>query len=546
MVHSPVTSFRSRQWWVSRKRIAVVAATAATVFISISFGALPTAQASVALTSPVGQASMPEASASCPDVIFIGARGSGESDVQFEGEGPNVYAISQAMKTALATHGVTFSSVGVTRSDGYLADPVGDFVPTAAQLKALLTVPLNKLVSYYYDHNVKPFLNSIAGGVTATEKVTKYWAGACPDSQLVLSGYSQGAMAVHQAEDVLYSSDQSTMRHVAATVLLADGDLTPTTDAKTFGSAPAQGREGVQDFGQRYFGASGIPREVPVPKLTAEICNSDDIVCDFPSSLVKFVKDAVEETHPVIKAATLAHDLYLWYHVHTSYVSDTGGIVTSKDPALTSAAKWAATLILRITTTHLPSSIEGTAVSDQLAAVGGVKPYTWSGSADGLAVNPNGTITGTPSASGSFLLDAKVTSSSGTNATAKLNLVVSDGCGGAGTVTEGGTFTGSYSGTWSANWTQDSTGAILSGTMTVVADGVGVIENAYPFDINDDPAPTCLNLDNPGGAFLGAIESLTPTSGNVWAISTSGTWTLAQFNLGSGTYSGTGTLTGST
>jgi hypothetical protein len=65
---------------------------------------------------------------------------------------------------------------------------------------------------------------------------------------------------------------------------------------------------------------------------------------------------------------------------------------------------------LKITTTTLPNGVLGTAypAGTQLQATGGVPPYTWalttaaSTFPTNLALNPNGTITGTPTATGVF------------------------------------------------------------------------------------------------------------------------------------------------
>ena len=64
------------------------------------------------------------------------------------------------------------------------------------------------------------------------------------------------------------------------------------------------------------------------------------------------------------------------------------------------------TALLKITTTSLPDGTVGAAYpSTQLTATGGVPPYTWSLTGGtmlpaGLMLNPNGTITGTPTATG--------------------------------------------------------------------------------------------------------------------------------------------------
>ena len=73
---------------------------------------------------------------------------------------------------------------------------------------------------------------------------------------------------------------------------------------------------------------------------------------------------------------------------------------------------------LSITTASLPNGQIGAAYTAQVAATGGVPPYTWSASGlpGGLAASAAGAITGTPTASGSFTVGVTVTDS--TKATA--------------------------------------------------------------------------------------------------------------------------------
>jgi Putative Ig domain len=75
----------------------------------------------------------------------------------------------------------------------------------------------------------------------------------------------------------------------------------------------------------------------------------------------------------------------------------------------------AAVTPLQITTTSVPSGQVGTPYSTTLAASGGTTPYSWSISSGalpaGLTLSATGTISGTPTASGSFSFTAKVTDS---------------------------------------------------------------------------------------------------------------------------------------
>jgi hypothetical protein len=75
----------------------------------------------------------------------------------------------------------------------------------------------------------------------------------------------------------------------------------------------------------------------------------------------------------------------------------------------------ATTAPLQATTASLPNGTNGTAYNFSLAASGGQPPYSWSvtpgyaGPPGNLTLNPNGTITGTPTNTGTFYFEARVT-----------------------------------------------------------------------------------------------------------------------------------------
>jgi hypothetical protein len=91
----------------------------------------------------------------------------------------------------------------------------------------------------------------------------------------------------------------------------------------------------------------------------------------------------------------------------------------------------AAQQALCITTTDLPSGTVHVPYSGALAAVGGTAPYAWSlasGSLPpGLALSASGTITGTPTTSGTFTFAIKVTDSAAGTATMSFTITVAAG-----------------------------------------------------------------------------------------------------------------------
>ncbi len=265
-------------------------------------------------------ASPARASATCADVTYIGAAGSGELNDAAAGDyhrmGPEVYKMASVLESALATSQLKMNRMPV----GYPADSVGDLVPSAGEVGGLFLggggVAL-ALLHYKHFHFDK-YIASIDAGIAATVRMAKDQVASCPASALVLAGYSQGAMVVHQAELRLAASGRAdVLSHIAGTLLLGDGDRAAGTKAKLFGTSAA-GDEGI-----RTYLHGNDRKDVVFPERTANICNSHDIVCDF-------------------NLRTLQHPLRA-IDVHTTYATkDKKGRASSYSPLLTQAPRWLA------------------------------------------------------------------------------------------------------------------------------------------------------------------------------------------------------------
>ena len=81
-----------------------------------------------------------------------------------------------------------------------------------------------------------------------------------------------------------------------------------------------------------------------------------------------------------------------------------------------------------ITTSTLPNGTVNQAYGATLAATGGVAPYAWSVSAGalpgGLNLNPNGSLSGTPTAAGNFDFTASVTDANSLSSTRQLRITI--------------------------------------------------------------------------------------------------------------------------
>lgn len=212
------------------------------------------------------------AASACADYHWIGAAGSGQRDAAGltanGGMGSVVYQSYQQLKAQLAADGRTIDAEAVQ----YPAAPV----------------PLEGGLSGWLG-----FLGSVDDGTDATEKQYKAFTERCPDTKVVLAGYSQGAMVVHRN---LY--DLADDPHLAAALLIADGDRLPVdTTIKLGSTAVAQGHgEGVaQDHS---FLASTNTSQLPpaIGTRTISVCDVGDPVCDYNPDTAK-ISDASIAIH---------------------------------------------------------------------------------------------------------------------------------------------------------------------------------------------------------------------------------------------------------
>jgi cutinase len=283
--------------WDRQRRAAAVAAVVMTV-------------AAVAAGSASGAPA--HASSACAAVTFLGAAGSGEGPgskdySKMQGLGAEVYGMDQSFVKALGSS-VSLSTMHVD----YAAASTHDLEPVHPNivLSLVLDDPISAEALYAAD--IGKFFESIQQGTSIAVSDVKALVSSCPSTLIVLAGYSQGAMVMHQAELQLAVDGDGLLTHVAGTMLLADGDRAPNTKAaEQLGTAPAGG-EGIRPY-LRLVGK----KDVPLPATTADICNKNDFVCDFTIRSVRHIPTDVR--------------------IHTSYATS---------PLLTEAANWIAGLIL--------------------------------------------------------------------------------------------------------------------------------------------------------------------------------------------------------
>ena len=274
----------------------VTARQLATPLAIVTCAALLGMPAASTLGRPVSAGSVRDAG-SCPDLYIVGLRGSGEkADARQSSMGPTIFHMAQRLRARFEADDETVTLVGVE----YPALGVETLQPSTREL-ALLPAQPEAAFGLWYRHNFKKYLGSITDGVDAAHEAIVRATTACPDSDLVLAGYSQGAMAIHQAESRLRDEQaQDALDAIVGTLLLGDGDRVPNTAAHRVGSSAKRG-EGVRTY------AHGNARaDVVDPELTAEICDANDIVCDFNvSRLLHFKRFSAVHTGYLRRATAI-------------------------------------------------------------------------------------------------------------------------------------------------------------------------------------------------------------------------------------------------
>ena len=211
----------------------------------------------------------------CPDVHWIGAAGSGErtpADVAADdGMGRVVYKSYRDFAQLVQQSGRTITAEAVD----YPA------VPVPADGGALGWLG---------------FMGSVDTGAQALGRQYAAFVAQCPTSQVVLAGYSQGAMVVHRNLAALETSP-----NLSAALLVADGDRLPqdpTVNLGSVASVPGHGKGVAQDW--PVLAHAPAPLTPAMGGRTISVCDLGDAVCDYNP-------DAEDDMNP---AAVAVHTHY--------------------------------------------------------------------------------------------------------------------------------------------------------------------------------------------------------------------------------------------
>jgi hypothetical protein len=162
----------------------------------------------------------------------------------------------------------------------------------------------------------------------------------------------------------------------------------------------------------------------------------------------------------------------------------------------------------RILTTNLPAGTVGVPYSFQLAATGGVAPYTWSlvsanpNTGNWIVVSSSGLITGTPGTAEAENLQVRVTDSFGTSVQQALSMIVNAAGGATITHNQVVTYNGSGYGTQSGTLILNDSGGAGLGVLDAQWNGGSAPSSSNPTYVSSNPVNRASNY-NPTGANVG-------------------------------------------
>ncbi len=236
--------------------------------VGLVAGLLLTAQGQQQATTSVSDATdlVPAAAqarraGSCTDLLVVGIDGNGQGKGGTPGQ--VVAAISNKLEKAAQGQGRTVATKRVRLK-----------TPGAV---VVLRTKRGAAASAISRPGLKRWKKPVRAGIKATRKQVNRQLTACPEQQVVLVGYAQGAAVAHRVLQDLEKKDA--LGRVAAAVVVSDPTRTAKSSAGRPLGNPAAGRntEGVLT---RLTKSAG---DVPDPTDTfrvVQVCHRGDLVCD--------------------------------------------------------------------------------------------------------------------------------------------------------------------------------------------------------------------------------------------------------------------------
>jgi hypothetical protein len=225
------------------------------------------------------------AAPSCADVLFVGARGSGQAGPGTPGWVPAPGDPDGFGGPVRAAYDALEFSTGLKHQ-------------RVARIST--TYPATKAVSPNFLLKIDEYFTGIGTGIDDVDRTLQARAGQCPTERIVLAGYSQGAMVMHRVVARYASSPtrSAILARIDAVVLIGDGDRISGDSTQNFGTMTT-GRNGV---GLNFRSQSGSSTKRFAPDLGArvlEVCNHNDPVCDSTGRLTDLASTGVHFGYPI-------------------------------------------------------------------------------------------------------------------------------------------------------------------------------------------------------------------------------------------------------
>ncbi|HLI32031.1 MAG TPA: cutinase family protein [Solirubrobacteraceae bacterium] len=205
--------------------------------------------------------------ASSEGILFVGARGSGEPPQAVEGSGAaGEEGLGGPVAAALRGFRSRMSQLGS-------ADAVSALGLRYPALALPEGVPVDELISGAYGELEGSYWQGAANLAGLIQEVS----ARCPHLQIVLAGYSQGALAIHLALTELL--DSAELSDIAAVILIADPAHRSADPSVLREGGAASAGEGI--YAQAFADTSEAVHSLPTSLAghAIELCHEGDIIC---------------------------------------------------------------------------------------------------------------------------------------------------------------------------------------------------------------------------------------------------------------------------
>lgn len=259
-----------------------------------------TAQTSFAYASVTSSVNGASGELACRDAVFIAVPGSGE---HYDGAGN--LSVSPTLKKVYSGFTSVFDEKGKTYKKQVLDYPALS-VDTLFNVSGSIPDKARQL----FEQNLPTYMAGKDAGVTALYSAVANSRAKCPNQAIVLAGYSQGAMVVHQFLQEYAQTSGPDKRAIKAVVLIADPMRVANSEVLDFGDAPSDSR-GICKYMSALVTCNAGAEIRDVPQLyradTTSVCSMYDIVCDTPTAVSTFWSLGFEQ---IKQTGTMVHGGY--------------------------------------------------------------------------------------------------------------------------------------------------------------------------------------------------------------------------------------------